>query len=202
LASRRSTAQQILPGLSYLGTGRQEDLLQKAAKEGIQLLAVFESEVKIVPRTGVVNNETELFIFDVAKKAQLFPVKDESGNLRLRFLNTKVQGDRMQNKDDGLNAAFTKLFQFVDKNLTMGDVPEAIQPEHVQGRVSALASEKHADVLPVLCEITFWQRRNLLGEAEMLQAFKTLLGDENGEKLATGDEETKKKAIEKSVPKF
>ena len=72
----------------------------------------------------------------------------------------------------------------------------------MKGRVSSLATAKHEMVLPVLVEIRFWQRKNLLSEDELVQAYKQLLGEEAGQQLATGDEETKKKIVAKWLPKL
>ena len=180
----------------YLGVGRQDDLLLKAAREGIPVLALFNVEVKFNVKTNLVTNETELILFDVAKKAKLD--RASTG----KFNNLKVQSDRTNNKDDGLQKAFADFFKVVDETLVVSPFPSGLKPEHVKGRVSSLATAKHEMVLPVLVEIRYWQRKNMLSEEELVQAYKQLLGEEAGQQLATGDEETKKKIVEKWLPKL
>ena len=112
-----AAAEQISPGLVYLGTGRQEDLLLKAAREGVSVLALFNVEVKFNVKTNLVTNETELMLFDVAKKAKLD--KGTTG----KFNNLKVQNDRTNNKDDGLQKAYSDFFKFVDETLVVSPLP-------------------------------------------------------------------------------
>ena len=196
---------QIAPGISFVGFGKQEDLLQKAAREGLQVLAFFEVQIGQNPSKTIITNETSVRLLDVARKddaerVSLYP-PDKKARPQ-RFKNTEVQLARAKNKKDGIEDEFRKIFEFVDQNLTMGNFPEALTPQVVQSRASFLASGKHENPLPVLVEILFWQRKNLLSEEELLNSFKQLLGDEPGAQLVMGDEEAKKKALAKWLPKL
>lgn len=183
----------ITTGLCFLGVEPQDRLLTKAAREGLQVLLLVNVDVQVNVKTKVVNNDTELVLFDVAKKIPLHSTA--------KFNNVKIQNNRQGSKKDGVQDEFNKLFKYVDDNLTVLPVPSAIKPEHVQGRVSSLLAAKHDNLLPVLVEIRYWQRQNMLTEEEMVAAFKQLLGEENGNQLATGDEETRKKLLEKYLPR-
>ena len=183
----------ITTGLCFVGVESQEKLLGKAAREGLQVLVLVKIDVKVNLKTKLITNETELVLLDVAKKAELYSTAG--------FNNLKIQNDRTNNKKDGVQEEFTKLFEYIDANLVVSPLPTALKPEHVQGRVTALAASKPDNLLPVLAEIRYWQRQNMLTEEQMTAAFKQLLGDDMGAQLATGEEEAKKKLLEKWLPK-
>jgi hypothetical protein len=188
-----AAAPQITRGMSFLGLDSQEKLLQKAAREGLQVLVLLNMEMTVNRKTNLITNETEMLLFDVAKKTQLYATD--------KFNNLKIQNERQGNKDDGVKEQFDKLFKFVDENLLVTAPPATLNAANVLVRVSSLASAKHDSVLPVLAEIRFWQRKGLLPEAEMLNAYKQLLGDEPGTQLVSGDDAAKRKALEKWLPR-
>ncbi len=185
---------QITTGLCFLGLDTQERLLQKAAKEGVQVLVLLNIKITVNRKTSLITNETSLQLINVAKKEKpLYATGD--------FNNLKIQNERASNKNDGVKEEFDKLFKFIDGNLVVSAPPASLNAANVLGRVSTLAAAKHDNVLPVLAEIRFWNRKNLLPEPELVNAYKQLLGEEQGNQLATGDEAAKKKAVEKLLPR-
>lgn len=185
---------QIATGLCFLGLDTQDRLLQKAAREGVQVLVLVNIKITVNRKTNLITNETSLQLINVAKKEKpLYATGD--------FNNLKIQNERAANKNDGVKDEFDKLFKYIDGNLVVTAPPAAVNAANVLGRVSTLAAAKHENVLPVLAEVRFWNRKNLLPEPEMVNAYKQLLGEEQGTQLATGDEAAKKKALEKLLPR-
>jgi hypothetical protein len=186
-------------GLTLLGVGKKEQLLEKAAQQGIQVLAFFDVEVKFNVKTRLTTNETKLTLYDVSKRKS--PEKERMLTTTRPFNNLKIQNDRSQNKDDGIEKEFTRMFEFVDESLRMTPLPEGLNTDNVKRRAAGIAAARHDHVLPVLAELRFWNRKNLLPAEDLETAYKMLLGDERGSQLANGDEETKKKVVATWLPK-
>jgi hypothetical protein len=191
---------QIVPGLSFLGIGTDKELLERAAKEGLQVLVLLDVEVKENVRTKLITNETKIRLYDVNKKDRL-KTRDQQVLRPSTFNNLEIQYRRNKNLDDGVEKEFDRLFDVVDAELTVSPIPEVIKPEHVIERVKALLAAEPENPLPALTEMRFWQRSNLLSEEHLATAFKHLIGEEAGEQLATGEEEAKKEVVLKWLPK-
>lgn len=183
-------------GLTMLGIGSEKDLREKARKNGIDVLAMFRVKVS-VNRAGIIVNETELTILDASKTgaAPLHTTRP--------LTNVKVQQARAQNKDDGVDKELKQLFEFIDKELCVANLPEGLTPEVVKTkRVDLLAKGTYENPLPVLSEIRFYNRSKLLNDVDAVGAFSQLLGSEAAAKtLLEGKEEDRKKVVEKWTPK-
>ncbi|MFV1966903.1 MAG: hypothetical protein ACC628_15870, partial [Pirellulaceae bacterium] len=191
--------QHVATGQTFLGVGKKAQLLEKAAQQGIQVLALFDVEVIFNRKTNLTTNDTKLALYDVSKRNS--PEKERMLATTKSFNNLKIQNDRQQKKDDGIEKEFSRLFKFVDEELKMAALPAGLNADNVKRRAAAIAAAKHDHVLPVLAELRFWNRKNLLPEEDLANHYKMLLDDERGEQLATGDEEAKKKVIATWLPK-
>lgn len=184
----------ITTGLTLLGTGTEKDLMEKAVKERVDVLAVLRVKVT-VNRAGLINNDSELVLFDPAKKKELF----NSGSLN----NIKVQKERELNKEDSVEKEVKKIFDFVDKNLIVSDLPSALTPDIVKtARVEKqLLVGSIEDPLSVLTEIHFYHRNKLLMDADAAAAMSKVAGEPTAKTLLEGSEEDRKKAIQKWLPR-
>jgi hypothetical protein len=184
---------QIATGLTSFGTGTDKELKEKAAKDKIDVLAIFKVKVS-VNRANLINNDVELVLLDVAKGKELY----NSGTLN----NMKVQKDREQNKEDGVEKEVKKIFDFIDKDLTLTNLPAALTPEIVKtNRVEKqLLAGTIDDPLSVLTEIRFYHRNKLLSDADALAAIGKVAGEANAKTLLEGTEEDRKKVIERWLP--
>ncbi len=179
-------------GMTILGVGPERELVNKAKKEGLDVLFLFEVSVKVNPKTRLVTNDTKVVLIDVAKGGRI-----HTGKLLNNF---KVQKARSESKEDGISKEIDKLFEFIDANLTMSPPPSILNSGHITKRVASLVSTKPDDILPVLTEIRFWHRRNLLDDEGLTAAFSQMLSPEIGEQLATGSEDERKAIVKRWLP--
>lgn len=182
-------------GLTFLGTGSEKDLLERAKKSSLDVLAVFRVKLTVT-RGGFTSNEIEIALIDVAKGGKpLFETR--------RLENLKVQQDRMANRDDGVEKEVKKLFEYIDQNLVVSKIPEKLTADSVKTkRVDALVKVKYDNPLPVLAEIRFYNRNNFLSDEDTLAAFSQIMANDSAAKtLLEGKEDERKQAIEKWVPK-
>ena len=182
----------VARGMTILGVGPERELVNKAKKEGLDVLVLFEVSVKVNPKTRLVTNDTKVVLIDVAKGGRL-----HTGKLLNNF---KVQKARSESKEDGISKEIDKLFEFIDANLTMVPPPSILNSGHITKRVASLVSTKPDDILPVLTEIRFWHRRNLLDDEGLTAAFSQMLSPEIGEQLATGSEDERKAIVKRWLP--
>lgn len=189
--ARRSTTQPIVPGIVFLGVGKAPELLKKARAEGLDALIVFDVDVKAT-RTAVVNT-TRLNLIEVSKNAALYTP------LPLNAIT--VEKARQDGKaDDPVDTAIEKFFEAVDSSLVLEDLPANLPAEAVAARVAKIASSSPESKLGTLVEIVFWQDQGLLDEAKAKEAFETLLGPEQGAKMAGSDDE-RREVIDRLLPR-
>jgi hypothetical protein len=182
--------------------GTDKELLEKAKKEAIDVLAVLRVEITL-NKIGIVINECQLALFDVARQSPLYT--------SIKIRNTTVELNRQSNKEDGVEKFVNALFAYVDKGdknkndngLLLSAMPE-VPPAIVKSkRVDVLAAGAYDNPLPVLAEIRFYNRQKLISDEDTQAAFVKLLGgNETAAKtLLTGSEEERKTVIEKWLPK-
>jgi hypothetical protein len=180
-------------GLTLLGVGNDKELREKALEAHVDVLAIFKVKLS-VNRANFVNNDTEIVLVDPVKGKELF----NSATLN----NIKVQKDREQNKDDGVEKEVKKMFEYIDQDLTVTSLPSILTPEivknsRVQGK---LLTGEIVDPLAVLTEIRFYNRNKLLADDDMAAAFVKVAGAEDAKTLLEGSEEERKKVVEKWLP--
>ena len=156
------------------------------------MLALFEVSVKVNTKTNLVTNDTKIVLIDVAKGGRLY-----AGKLMNNF---KVQKARAENKDDGVQKEIESLFAYIDESLTMCPPPDVLNSELIKKRVASLVGRKTEDPLPVLTEIRYWHRRNLLDDEGLAAAFSAMLSPEIGARLATGSEEERQAIVKRWLP--
>jgi hypothetical protein len=182
----------ITRGITLLGLGSHRELLKKAKKEGVDVLAVFEVTVKVNIKNGLVTNEAKVVLIEVSKGTKL--------HTTTKLNNFKVQNNRKAGREDGISKEIEKLFAVIDAELTMSNPPAAVNREVIARRVASLVSLKTDDMLPVLTEIRFWHRRNLLDDDGLTKAFSDILTPEIGEQLANGSEDERKAIVKRWLP--
>ena len=194
-----SNTEAIAPGMVFLGkvTAKNGDkeLFTKAQEEGVDVLAIFRVTIKKNPRKEFITNDTVLTLYDPSKD-----IVDASFVWTRSLQNVRIQRAREEEEDDGLLTEVEKVTAFIDEHLSLGELPGAVNEQNVQSRVSALANQKHSDMLAVLVEISYWNQLNLLSDEAKLEAFQSLLGHGPGTALATGTEDEKKEAIAQWLP--
>jgi hypothetical protein len=177
-----------------LGIANEKELKQKAKEARVDVLAIFRVKLTMT-RAGFVDNDCDLIIVD--------PVKDKEFHRTPSLNNIKVQKDREQNKDDGIEKAVTKLFEVIDKEFTVRELPAGLNPTNVKAsRVEKqLLAGPINDPLSVLTEIRFYHRNKLLSDADAAAAIAKVTGETDAKTLLEGKEEDRKKVVEKWLPK-
>jgi hypothetical protein len=184
----------ISTGLTLIGVGTDKELKEKALQARVDVLAIFRVKIQ-VNRAGFVNNDCEVVLLDPIKNKELF----KTGSLN----NIKVQKDREQSKEDSVEKEVKKLFEYIDKDLTVTELPGALTPDIVKtSRVDKqLLTGSFDDPMAVLAEIRFYQRNKLLSDADAEAAIAKVAGDASAKTLLEGKEEDRKKVVEKWLPK-
>jgi len=188
----QSASAASMRGMTILGVGDERELVVKAKEHGADVLALFEVSVKPNVKTGLVSNDTKIVLIDVAKGARLY-----TGRLLNNF---KVQKARADSKDDGIEKEIASVFEHIDANLTMSPMPNGLTSEHITKRVASLIASKPDNLLPVLTEIRYWHRQNLLDDDGLTAAFSQLVSADVGPQLATGTEDERKEIVKRWLP--
>ncbi|MGE0756697.1 MAG: hypothetical protein AB7O38_06740 [Pirellulaceae bacterium] len=195
-AARAGGINHVMPGLISVGTGPEKTLLEKARKEGLDVLALVNVKITI-NRANLIINETVIEFYDVSKPTKpLFKSRDE-------LTNTKVELARQKNQDDGVDKAVQSHFEYIDKNLVVMALPD-FPPDAVKNsRLPALLQSKPENVIPLLAELRFYHRSKLLSDEDTQAAVKQLLGNDESAAttLLTGSEDDRKKVLEKWLPR-
>jgi hypothetical protein len=186
---RDKALRSMAPGLTVLPVGSTKELMAAAKQAGLDALVVFRVQVSIRPRTTHVFNDTDIYLYDVAKGVELH-------RTRRPLKNVEIQVQRASGEEDGVDKTLIELFQKIDHTWKVGPLPE-LAPERVLDRIRGLLSEKTPEkLLPVLAEIRMYHTRGMLQDDHLLIACKHLLGDEIGTQLASGSEEEKKQIVQ------
>jgi hypothetical protein len=162
--------ERFLPGLLYFGAASDRVLLHLARRHQLEVLAVIDVEVRVL-RSGVTSNDTFIELIDPESGKSLFRTPTLN--------NIKVDQERNdRTKDeDPVEAALNHLFDYEATNLDVAEVPSTLKPEHARKRVEALLLKKYENPLPVLAEVCFYRRRDLVSEQVLAKAAIELLGD-------------------------
>ena len=196
-AAQASARSFSLTGVAMLGEGRADELVEKAASQGIHALIVFDVVTKILGRekSRKLSRSVLAELYDVESKTKIASTRRLNIPTQLAMRDASIVEKLKKEVETELTALFAKA----DENYQMVDLPPQVNAQNVLGRVSTLAGEQPANPLPALSEIKFYQSRGLLPDNELTAAFHKILGDERGEQLVSGDAETKKKVAESLV---
>lgn len=185
----------LTPGLTYLGTGSQKELLEKAAEEGVDGLFIFDVEAAHNRRTGIVNNETRL---------RLMPLEGKPFGATSRLANTEIERAQLRGTEsDDVQKNIERLFRAFDENVQLTALP-SFKHEHAIKRISQLLTQREA--LPendesnmdmqVLYETKLFYSLGIIAEDEMSMVFQIVLEGNEGETLATGNSDDRKLVLD------
>jgi hypothetical protein len=93
-----------------------------------------------------------------------------------------------------------QLSDFLDEQLTPQPLPAQIQPRHVVGRLAALAAAKPENPLATLAEMRYYRERGLADDTQLLLAYQSLLGQEQGSVLFLGDADKREQVLKPWLP--
>jgi hypothetical protein len=186
-----ANGEQLIPGVTMLGEGKQAELLKTAAERGCDVLVLFELEVSRGGETPI--NTTQITLHNVQTKELIH----SGGSLT----NVQVRKAREEKKkDDPVDAEMTRFFTAVDEKLAAKDFPATAKPEKVVTFVDKMLEQKNENPLPALAEIRFFRSKELITSEKMIEAYGKLLGKETGEKVAGGDAAAAMESLAKWLP--
>jgi hypothetical protein len=93
-----------------------------------------------------------------------------------------------------------QLGEFLEQQLTPQPLPPQIQPRHVVGRLAALAASKPENPLSTLAELRYYRERGLADDAQLLDAYQSLLGQGPGGVLFLGDADKRAQLLKPWLP--
>lgn len=188
----------ITPGLLFLGSGSEGELMMKAEKEAINAVFLFDVKVTTVRQTGIVQNDTRL---------RLVPVGGKSIGATQVLNNVKIERAQMTGGNNDVEKNVTVLFKKLDTpaapnlGLKLTDLP-AIKSEHAKARIGKVIASKPKDLLAALTEFRLYHSLGLITDAEKSQAFQLALDGSDGEVLATGAEEDRQAILKAKLPAY
>ena len=197
LRLRATPGKAIVPGLTYLGTGKESELLGKAETEGLDYIFLFEVKVEMKRQRGqqMVSNDTKLRLLTVKETG-----KDKRTLGSTSTLNNIKVDVAMAEKGDNDEVAknLGNLFRKVDA-LKLQEMPK-MKPESAQARVKSLIEKKTKDVLPILMEIKLYHSQGLLNDEERDAAYQLTLP--NGLAFANGSPEDRAFVLDPLLPGY
>ncbi len=182
------------PGVSLVGVDKLETLIRNAASMGIDVLAVFEVDIKHSSRTNRSTNTTRLALYSV-KHGELIK--------RGKALTlAKVAKDRETGRgDDPVDIALDEIFQnYADKQWRGTEFPSSLKKEHVDSRIETLVDSKPVNPLPALVEIRQYYVMDYIDKFELANAFEALIGSDTAKILVEGNEDSMRAAMAKWMP--
>ncbi len=189
----------ITPGLVYLGTGSQGELLEKAAEQNVDGLFVFDVEASQNRLTGLINNETRL---------RLVPIEGKPIGATSTLKNTEVERAQIRGKkDDAVQKNIDRIFRMFDEEIQLTSLP-SLKHEHAINRLrqlladrSALQEKEEASMnMTVMFETRLFYSLGIISEDEMSKVYQIVLEGNEGETLAIGTPDDRKVVLDEILP--
>ncbi len=174
---RVAPGENIAPGLAFIGTGSQTELLAKAAELGVDGMFVFDVKASQNRRNGWVNNDTRLRFMTLDGKT-----------LAATTTLTNVDIERSKARgldDDSLEKGMDRFFAMFDEKVRLTDMP-ALKPEHARSRMISLLANKEASSLAKMFEARLYFSKDLLTEDELSKIYQIIMHGNDGVALANG----------------
>lgn len=187
--------QTITPGMVFIGTGSAAELAERAKKQRVDVIFVFDVEATKNNRTNMVNNKTRLRC--------IYPDGKAVGATK-SLVNTEVERARSRGTgEDDMQKSVDRLFTLFDKQVLLSALP-AFKSEHAQGRLQQLIRqreslpemEESSMNLAVMFEARFFQTMGLISEDQMSTVFQIILEGNEGVSLAAGTEDDRRMVVE------
>ncbi|MCH8921889.1 MAG: hypothetical protein IIA67_01935 [Planctomycetes bacterium] len=148
---------------------------------------------------------------DVAGSPALRDMRTGKSLGRLKTVSTRdiSRAGRKQGKSGGnlLDEYVAEFTQYIDENIAVKDFPTQKTPElekkAIFARCKKLAARpKNKYSLIELAELQYYHSKGQINDAAKAYAFKEILGDDRGKKLASGTQEQKITVLRQLAPKI
>jgi hypothetical protein len=182
----------LTPTLTYIGIDDGRKLRDKAAEEGFDFVVIYEADVKTNRRTRSVNNECRARVYSVYGDA-----RDQVVGNSDELISSRVASDIAKGETDVVEKAMAKAFRKMEAEFRLTDMPDGITSDILkQSRIPVLFADKKMSDMEKLAELRFWESRNLITSEELMKGFQKILGETQGEKLVSGNEEERNEILD------
>ena len=192
-------AEQILPGISFLGRDELPKLLEQAKEQNLQILLVFDVQVESPApnlKTGIVTTNTSVDLYNVQTGKRVHATQELS-NVTVQLTR---ESPRFQRKNDPVDVMVKDVLAAIDEKIKLKPMPAGLNPQNTLNRVTSLVSSQYENPLPVLTEIRYYNSRELLNDELLRKAYEHMLGKDAGKSLAAGSATKKQEAIQQWIP--
>jgi mono/diheme cytochrome c family protein len=191
--SKHTTQGSILtPGLVFIGTGKQSELLKEAIAQGFDGLFLFDIKAAHKRRGGLIENSTRLRFVGLDGKT----VAATSTLVNIDIERAKLRG----HEDDTLSKNIDRFFAGFDSKAKLSELP-ALKPEHAHDRIRALLVDPQTDDLVKLFEARLYRSMDLLSADELAKVYQIILRGNEGLALANGTIEDRKLVLNEVIDK-
>ncbi|MCA9131498.1 MAG: hypothetical protein KDA45_00015 [Planctomycetales bacterium] len=181
----------LTPGLHFLGTGSQTELLQKAVELGVDGLFVFDVKANPNRRTGMVNNDTRLRIMGTDGKALA---------ATSTLSNTEIERAELRGvSDDALQKNIDRIFAQFDEKVRLKEMP-VLTAKIAHARLRQLLVDTQSSKLYKLFETRLYHSLGLLTQDELAKVYQIVLQGNEGLALANGSPDDRKLVLKEVLP--
>ncbi|MEC8592957.1 MAG: hypothetical protein VXZ15_15455 [Planctomycetota bacterium] len=197
-AQRSANTDQLIPGVVWLGRGRRTEMLETARARGLDGLILIETKISVIPKNGLESNITKVYVMNVHATEAKEQMKYQT---RSSLKNVPVWQAIQQEKQNPIETELDRIFpEVADIEFKLGALP-SLQPDQAKARVSKVATSTPVNLLPVLAEVKYFHKVDLINDADLMSAYENLLGDAEAAKtLASGQAEEREQAINAWLP--
>ncbi len=163
------------PCIDYIGSDDQAGLLAAAAEGGYDALVIFDVEIVLNRRTGIVNNTSRIKVLNVAEDIKESKVIASSKSL----VNVTVARARSKKEDDGVESAAESVAKKMAELVSVQPIPDRMtQDAVVKSRMPKLLADSKISQLGKLGEVNFYYQKGFIDESQRREYFETIAGSE------------------------
>ena len=177
----------IVPGLVYLGTGNQAELLKQAADLQVDGVFVFDVKAEQDRRRGFVNNDTRLRFMSLDGKT----LAATSTLNNIDIARNKARGL----EDDTLDKNISRFFAMFDERVRLESLPP-LTADVARSRMRQLLVDANTPNLSKLFEARLYHSLQLLSDDELAQLYQIVLRSNDGLALAQGTVEDRRLVLD------
>jgi hypothetical protein len=166
----------------------QRQVLSLAQQRGVDVLAV--AVVTITLKGRIIDATLSVRLIDVATEKRLWTGATLSSN------QVKIAMARGQDPSSEL---IESLKEYLEKHLQLEAKP-TLDKAKVRERLDKLVKDDGVNPLPMLFELRYYQQRGVLTAKEAEPYYKTLVGLEDAEAMASGTPEQRQRLITRYLP--
>ncbi|AMV30607.1 hypothetical protein VN12_00730 [Pirellula sp. SH-Sr6A] len=180
------------PCLEYIGSDTQANLIARSKEGGYDALMVFDVEIVLNRRTGIVNNTARVKVLHMAEDPKEIKVIASSKPL----VSVSVARARLKKEEDGVEDAADSVAKKSAEIISLQPMPDRLtQDAVVKNRMPKLLADTKISQLGKLGEVNFYYQKGFIDDAQRREFFEAIAGAE-ASKLLSSRRTEKVEAIE------